>query len=41
MMKELLEHFMKKNCKRQIKNNLEYKKQLKKGEQAMCQMERV
>ena len=32
MMKKLLEFFMKKNCKRQIKMNLEYKKQLKEQE---------
>ena len=30
MVKKLLEHFMKKNCKRLIKNNLEYKKYLRK-----------
>ena len=29
MMKKLLEHFMKKNCKRLVKKNLELKKQLK------------
>ena len=28
-MKKLLEHFMKKNCKRLVKKNLELKKQLK------------
>ena len=30
MVKKLLEHFIKKNCKRLIKNNLEYKKYLRK-----------
>ena len=29
MVKKLLEHFMKKNCKRLIKKSLEYKKYLK------------
>ena len=32
MVKKLLEHFMKKNCKKQIKKNLEYKKYLRKKE---------
>ena len=31
MVKKLLERFMKKNCKRQTKKNLEQKKYLKKG----------
>ena len=31
MVKELLEHAMKKNCRRQIKKNLEQKNYLKKG----------
>ena len=31
-MKKLLEHFMKKNCKRQIKKSLEYKNKLRQRE---------
>ena len=32
MVKKLLAHFMKKNCKKQIKKNLGYKKYLRKKE---------
>ena len=36
MVKRLLEHFMKKNCRRQNKKNLEQKKKLKGKQKVVC-----
>ena len=41
MVKKLLEVFMKKNCKRLIRNNLELKKRLKGKEINCMSMERI
>ena len=41
MEKKLLVVFMKKNCRRLIKKNLEIKKYQKQKKQIICQMERI
>ena len=40
-MKKVLEHFMKKNYKKQIEKDLGQKKSLKKEINYICQMERI